>query len=171
MSEVSSTRVLQELLRGRGAHVDPIACVEDVTAERAGQVIQGFPHSIWQLLSHLNFWMDYDLERIRGNSPHYPTHNDESFPPASAPRDEAEWIEQVARFTKLLGEYVSLAESGADVLGREVPPTHPSQAERASTVLAMIWQEAAHNSYHIGQIALLRRAMGIWPPPGGGNTW
>ena len=28
-----------------------------------------------------------------------------------------------------------------------------------------------HVSYHVGQIALLRRMMNAWPPPGGGDTW
>ena len=28
-----------------------------------------------------------------------------------------------------------------------------------------------HVSYHGGQIALVRRMLGAWPPPGGGDTW
>ena len=28
-----------------------------------------------------------------------------------------------------------------------------------------------HNSYHAGQIALLRRQAGAWPPERGGDTW
>jgi uncharacterized damage-inducible protein DinB len=171
MSEPSSTRVLIELLRGRGAHTDPVACVADVTPEWASRVAEGSPHSIWQLVWHMNFWMDYDLRRIRGESPAYPVHNDESFPPAAAPRDAEEWQQAQARFQGLLAECAEIARYGPEVLEREVPPMHPSQAQRASTVLAMLWQLAAHNSYHVGQIALLRRAMGIWPPPGGGDTW
>jgi len=171
MSEPSSTRVLIELLRGRGAHTDPVACVADVTTEWAGRVAEGSPHSIWKLVWHLNFWMDYDLRRIRGESPPYPVHNDESFPPAPTPRDADEWREALARFQELLAGCEAIAGSGPDVLQREVPPTHPSQAQRAWTVLAMLWQLVAHNSYHVGQIALLRRALGIWPPPGGGDTW
>ncbi len=171
MTGSCSTGALIELLRGKGAHTDPIACVADVTAESAGRVLAQFPHSIWQLLWHLNFWMDYDLRRIRGEAPPYPAHNDESFPRAPAPKDADEWQEAVARFQELLAESAALAASEPDALEREVPPTHPSHAQRASTVLAMVWQIVAHNSYHTGQIALLRRAMGIWPPPGGGDTW
>jgi hypothetical protein len=29
----------------------------------------------------------------------------------------------------------------------------------------------SHNSYHLGQVVLLRRMRGVWPPPGGGLTW
>ena len=35
----------------------------------------------------------------------------------------------------------------------------------------MLWQTAVHNSYHVGQIAMIRRALGAWPPQGGGDTW
>jgi uncharacterized damage-inducible protein DinB len=45
---------------------------------------------------------------------------------------------------------------------------HPAKGE---TVTDVLWQMVAHNSYHTGQIALLRRAFGFWPPPGGGDTW
>jgi uncharacterized damage-inducible protein DinB len=29
----------------------------------------------------------------------------------------------------------------------------------------------AHTSYHTGQIAMIRRTLGAWPPRGGGDTW
>jgi len=56
-------------------------------------------------------------------------------------------------------------------LSREVPAMHPKQETRTSTVLAILWQTLAHNSYHVGQIALVRRALGAWPPSGGGDSW
>ena len=148
-----------------------MSCVAGVTPEAAGSVPPGSPHSIWQLLCHMNYWLDYDLRRIRAEAPPYPAHNDESFPSAPGPRGAEEWQEGVARFQQLLADCAALAGSGRDVLEREVPPTHPSHTERSSTVEAMLWQLVAHNSYHAGQIALLRRALGIWPPPGGGDTW
>ncbi|HEV3279742.1 MAG TPA: DinB family protein [Terriglobia bacterium] len=166
-----STRPLVELLRGEGAHIDPVACVADLAPEQAGILVAGSPHTIWQLLSHLNFWMEYDLGRVRGEVRPHPVHNAESFPPAPAPGDAGEWRQAVARFEALIDEHVTLAGSPAEMLAREVPPAHVSHTRRASTVLAVLWQTVAHNSYHIGQIALLRRSLGAWPPPGGGNTW
>jgi len=54
-----------------------------------------------------------------------------------------------------------------DKLGaRSVEGTTVSEA-RADLLRAM----GQHVSYHVGQIALLRRMMGAWPPPGGGDTW
>src|SRR5258706_11089200 len=60
------SRALTELLQGKGAHADPIACVEDLTSELAARHVKGFPHSIGQLLFHMNYWMEYELRRIRG---------------------------------------------------------------------------------------------------------
>ncbi len=38
---------LRELVYGKGAHVDPVACVEDIPAELAARIAVGYPHSIW----------------------------------------------------------------------------------------------------------------------------
>jgi hypothetical protein len=75
-----SSRAIRELLHGKGSHVDPIACIEDISAELAARHVSGFPHSIGQLTFHMNYWMDYDLRRARGEKPPYPAHNSESFP-------------------------------------------------------------------------------------------
>ena len=69
-----SSRALTELLHGKGAHADPVACVEDLSAELAERHVEGFRHSIAQLVFHMNYWMDYELRRIRGKRPPYPEH-------------------------------------------------------------------------------------------------
>ncbi|MGA9508499.1 MAG: DinB family protein [Candidatus Sulfotelmatobacter sp.] len=165
-----SSRALTELLHGKGAHADPLVCVEDISAELAGSQVTGFPHSIAHLLFHMNYWMDYDLRRARGEKPQYPEHNSESFP-AAALVDDAEWHEGQERFAALINETSALADSSRAELDRRVEATHPSHQQRADTLEALLWQLAAHNSYHTGQIAMIRRMLGAWPPRGGGDTW
>jgi uncharacterized damage-inducible protein DinB len=164
-------RTLIELLYGKGAHVSPLACVEDLTAEWAGRHADNLPHSVWQIVWHVNFWTDYELERIRGEKPHYPDHAAESWPKDIAPISEAEWKKDSARFADLIGMLAAMAESDSNELDREVPPMHANQETRTSTVRAILWQTLAHNSYHVGQIALVRRALGVWPPRSGGDSW
>jgi uncharacterized damage-inducible protein DinB len=166
-----SQRALTELLRGKGAHVDPIACVEDLSAELAARQVAGFPHTIGQLVFHMDYWMEYELRRIRGESPAYPEHNSESFPAASAPLDEREWDRLRARTAELLGEFLELAQSSTQELQREINSTHEGDKKVAGTLEAVLWQMVAHNSYHVGQIAMVRRALGSWPPRAGGDTW
>jgi uncharacterized damage-inducible protein DinB len=168
---------LRELVYGKGAHVDPIACVEDISAELAVQVVEGYPHSIWQIVEHMNFWMDYELAKIAGENRPYPGKAIESWPAHPSPANgtakelRVQWQATTRRFTDLLARLVRLAESDAAALGRKIQNVGLPQSPRESTVHAILLQLAAHNSYHVGQIALLRRQAGAWPPERGGDTW
>ena len=71
---------LRELVYGKGAHVDPVACVEDISAELAARTVAGYPHSIWQIVEHMNYWMEYELAKIAGENPYYPDIAIESWP-------------------------------------------------------------------------------------------
>ncbi|HXJ85779.1 MAG TPA: DinB family protein [Candidatus Binatia bacterium] len=157
---------LTELLRGKGAHVDPIACVEDASSELATRRIEGFPHSIADLVFHMNYWMNCELKRIRGEKPKYPHHNDESFP--NTPQN---WDQLKRDLSWFLGEFSKLAHSSREELDRQIESTHPGDKQQSSTMEAILWQMVAHNSYHTGQIAMLRRTMSAWPPKSGGDTW
>ena len=170
---------LRELVYGKGAHVDPVACVEDIPAELAARTVAGYPHSIWQIVEHMNYWMDYELGRIAGENRRYPDKAIESWPAHPSPaagsgtanEQCAQWQATTRRFTDLLARLARLAESDAAALERKVQNVGSPQSPRESTVHAMLWQLAAHNSYHAGQIALLRRQSGAWPPERGGDTW
>ena len=167
---------LRELVYGKGAHVDPVACVEDISAELAARTVAGYPHSIWQIVEHMNYWMEYELAKIAGENPHYPDKAIESWPghpsPAADTRAaDSQWQATTCRFTDLLARLAQLAESDGAVLEKKIQDAGSPQAPRESTVHAMLWQIAAHNSYHAGQIALLRRQFGDWPPERGGDTW
>jgi uncharacterized damage-inducible protein DinB len=166
-----SSRVLTELLHGKGAHADPLACVEDLSAELAARHVEGFPHSVGQLAFHMNYWMDYELRRIRGERPVYPEHSLESFPPAPSPAGAQDWDRLQKRFAGLLADLTALAKSSSAEMQRQIETVHDGDKKLAGTLEAVLWQMVAHNSYHTGQIAMIRRAIGAWPPRGGGDTW
>jgi uncharacterized damage-inducible protein DinB len=159
-------QVLFELLRGKGSHVDPVACVEDISEDLALRRMDGFPHSIADLVFHMNYWMNYELKRIRDGKPKYPEHNAESFP--STPQN---WDQLRRDFSWFLAEFVKLAESPPEQLDRQIECVHEGDKKVAGTIEAVLWQMVAHNSYHVGQIAMIRRALGAWPPKAGGDTW
>ena len=114
-----SQRELTELLRGKGAHADPVACVEDLSAELAARHIDGFPHSVGQLVFHMNYWMEYELRRIRGERPVYPEHSSESFPIEPSPVDAGEWDQLRTRMANLLAAFAELAKSSPQELDRK----------------------------------------------------
>ena len=166
-----SKRALTELLRGKGAHADPLACVEDISAELSARQLAGFPSSVGQLVFHINYWMDYELRRIRGQRPVYPEHSADSFSAAPSPADEQEWDRLRARMAELLEEFAALAKSSPQELQREVESAREDDKKVTGTVEGVLWQMVAHTSYHVGQIVMIRRVLGVWPPRGGGDTW
>ena len=163
-----SQEVLIELLHGKGSHANPIVAVQGLPLELAGQRLKGQPFSIAQIMWHMNYWMDYELRRIGGETPAYPEHAAESW--SAQLFTASEWDQIVARFALLLAEISALAKSDTEVLNKEVKSTHSGHTQIASSLLAVLWQIVAHNSYHVGQIVLLRRMMNAWPE-GVGDTW
>ncbi len=166
---------LRELIYGQGAHVSPVACLEDVSANLANQTVPNYPHSIWQIVEHMNYWMEYELRRIACVPPAYPEHAIESWP-QPAPLNAEKWSGTTQRFYALLDRLARLATSDSETLSQHVPSDDAKdkdkdKAARPVTIEDVVTQISAHNSYHIGQIALLRRQLNAWPPKAGGDTW
>jgi uncharacterized damage-inducible protein DinB len=164
-------RTLRELVYGKGAHVDPVACVEDISAELATRTVAGYPHSIWQIVEHMSYWMDFELRKIAGEVPTYPEKAMESWPAHPEGASEAQWSEVRQRFVALLARLAALADGDSATLDKVVSEVDVMKKSRQNSVHATLWQITAHNSYHAGQIALLRRQAGAWPPERGGDTW
>jgi uncharacterized damage-inducible protein DinB len=70
-----------------------------------------------------------------------------------------------------LERFDALSESPPEALGAQVEALHAGEGSRSSSMEAVLWQILVHNSYHIGQITLLLRCFGLWPPPKGGDSW
>ncbi len=169
VEDVSDT-VLVELIRGKGAFTDAGACVSGLRAVDAG-ARAGAPYSTYELVFHMNYWMQYELDRIEGHSPLYPEHAAESWPAGAAPESEAAWQACVSRFEALLDRLTTLARDPV-ALERAVEVTKiASYANQGGNVRDVIWQTLVHNAYHVGQVASVRRMLGAWPPAGGGDTW
>src|SRR5271168_3097696 len=154
--ECMGDTTLRELVYGKGAHVDTVACVEDVSADLAARTVAGYPHSIWQIVEHMSYWMEYELANIAGVKPHYPDKAIESWtvhtsPAADKTLAEEQWRAATGRFTDCLSQLARLAESSAEVLERKIQTAGSPQAPRESTVHAVLWQISVHNSYHAGQ--------------------
>jgi uncharacterized damage-inducible protein DinB len=166
-----SDATFRELLRGQGAHVDPVASLADVPAAVAGRTVEGYPHSIWQIVGHMNYWMEYELRRIARERPAYPEHAVESWPSDVAPASDSAWRGAREGLEARLNRLNALSESSPEVLSAPVEAMHASEESRSSSVQAVLWQILVHNSYHAGQIALMLRCFGLWPPPTGGDSW
>ena len=151
--------VLSNMLLGEDEFTEPVHLLRDLTGEQATAKPAGVPESIAQILAHTQFWQHYNLEAIRGASPVHPADNDATWP-ESVP--EEQWQPMVSDFLSDLDEMIGLTEDD-DGLSRTV--------REDETVGDRIRYTAVHNAYHFGQITLLRRMQGFWPPEGGENTY
>jgi uncharacterized damage-inducible protein DinB len=161
---------MRELVTGKGAHADALACVEGIPLAKAGETVARFPQTIYGLVWHAAYWMDYEVQRTQGKAPRYPDHAEASWPETAAPRDEAEWKATVAWFREGIEALLALADLPPAETARRVERTHDS-SNQGDNVADIVWQTLVHNSYHVGQIVLLRQALGAWPPPAGRDTW
>ncbi|MCL6595154.1 MAG: DinB family protein [Firmicutes bacterium] len=126
--------------------------------ERAVRAPAGAPYSPAQVLAHMAFWQDWLLAQARGEAPAFPAHAEAGWPTPDADA----WPDLVTRFLAGLTE--------ARTLARDSAVRHRALA-RGGTGGRVLADLAVHNAHHLGQIVLLRRLAGDWPPPGGGDTW
>ena len=147
-------------LTGSDAHVATRTVFDGLDWTASGKRVRGSPHSVFELLKHMTFWQDGVLEWLGGGSPQMPEHASGSWPESSAPRTRAEWLRAVRRFQTGLAELEEAATRAGS-----------SRRGGSKSELQMLADVAAHNSYHAGQVAVLRQLLGKWPPPSGGFTW
>jgi uncharacterized damage-inducible protein DinB len=165
------SRTQAELVFGRGAHTEALGTLEGLTWVLAGKRPPGAPYSIHGLVWHMSFWMENELERIDGKAPAYPPHASLGWPDDTPP-NAGEWSQTLARFKASLERLAAFADARPDVRSRPVAVTSEAgHAHQGTTVEDVVWQTVVHNSHHLGQVILLRRLLGAWPPPGGGDTW
>ena len=83
----NSPTTLQLLLRGKGAPRRHGRLRLGTHSELAGKRLAGIEHTIWQLLVHMNYWMDYELRSIAGPEVPYPEHATASWPDTDGPAE------------------------------------------------------------------------------------
>jgi uncharacterized damage-inducible protein DinB len=115
--------------------------------------------------------MEYELERIANKRPHYPENAIESWPAEMGPRHEAEWQDAREGLAARIDRLSALSESSTAALAAPVESMHTKEEPRSSSMESVLWQIMVHNSYHVGQIAMLMRCFGLWPPRAGADTW
>ncbi len=154
------TRTIENALTGKGAHTATRAVFDGLEWTLALARPEGAPHSAQQLLQHLIFWQEWVVRWLDGEDPATPSHAKGSWPGGAGPRTAAAWRRAVQRYQRALDGLEKRA-------GAQAPRARPGSKEAAE----MLQTIASHNSYHAGQVVMLRQMLGAWPPPSGGLTW
>jgi uncharacterized damage-inducible protein DinB len=149
---------LLDLLRGRNAHADFDTTVADLPSRLRGVKPPGAPHTAWQLLEHMRLaqWDILEFSReAKHKSPAWP---EGYWPKTEAPPSAASWNNSLRSFRADLKAMAKLVADKKTDLFAPIP--HGT----GQTILREALLIADHNSYHLGQMVLLRRLLGTWKP-------
>jgi hypothetical protein len=143
------------LLKQSGAHASFDAAIGDWPVQSAGAKVGNFPHTAWMLVEHLRL-AQWDILEFSRNPKHVsPAWPEGYWPSTAAPPSERSWRASVAAFTKDFRAIVKMvADPGIDLFAKL--PWGDGQ-----TVLREALLVADHNAYHIGQLVMLRKSIGI----------
>jgi len=145
---------LEKLLNGGGAHVRLNDVTKDIPFEMLGERPHGLPYSIWQLIEHIRI-AQWDMIEFSKNGLHEsPKWPDEYWPSEPAPETEAQWNESLNSIHNDLKSFIGLINT-SDLYE---PIAHGS----GQNILREAFQIADHNAYHLAEIVVLRRLLGIW---------
>lgn len=147
-------------LLGKGAHVETKTVFAALDWKLAGMRPESAPHSAYQLLNHMLYWQEWVVKWLDGERPPIPKHASGSWLGDAAPASREEWERAVRRF-----------RNGLEALTRRSRQADLFSERGSKSPLEMLQTIASHNSYHAGQVVLLRQVLGAWPPPSGGLTW
>ena len=149
-------RTVVDLLNGgnKDAHFDK--AVEGITPGIAALKPVGLPYSIWQLVEHIRI-AQWDILEFSGD-PHHrsPEWPEGYWPKEEQPANEQEWKNTIARITADRNAFIKMLEDPAADLYTPFPHGNGQHLLKEALVLA------DHNSYHTGEIIIIRRLTGNW---------
>lgn len=140
MDPLRPTTLLQGALGGTSFPA-PERLLADLSWADASRPVPGVPYTLAGLLAHLAVTARASLDLAAGRTGEWPGDLD-LWPGAT---DEAAFRAVLTGVRLGLSEARALADSPSD---------------RAREILTDL---AAHSAYHWGQVALLRRVLGVWP--------
>jgi uncharacterized damage-inducible protein DinB len=135
--------------------------VADLPAELRGRVPAGLPYSAWQLVEHIRIAQHDILDFARNPNYEEMTWPDDYWPKSPAPPNADAWDESVRRFREDRSALEALARDGSIDLEATIP--HGS----GQTYLREILLVLDHTAYHVGELVVVRRLLGAWPPTRG----
>jgi uncharacterized damage-inducible protein DinB len=135
--------------------------LEGITAAEASRQLTPGTHTIWQLVLHMTAWTETTAQRVRGIGSKAPDRGDW---PAVTDTSDAAWRAALADLAAarkaLLAEVHDTHEEDIQLhVKQHDPPFKDTGMSRAGTVYGLI----EHDIYHLGQIALLKKALRASP--------
>ena len=148
---------LVALLKGGQAHATFSDAVAHFPASRFSDRPEGSPYSAWQLVKHIRIAL-HDLLEFVTNAKYVELEWPSGYwPQDAAPGKDESWNATVKAISADLGAFEALIHSPNSNLYAPIP-----WGKNGETLLREVLLAADHTSYHVGELVLLRRVLGIW---------
>jgi DinB superfamily len=147
---------LANALMWEDAHVGFEAAVADIPEMARGKTPPGLPYSPWQLLEHLRRTQHDILDFCR--NPDYVELKwpDDYWPESAAPPSASAWDGSITAFLRDRAALQKLAADPDISLASTIPHG------KGQTYLRELLLVTDHSAYHLGELVIVRRLLGIW---------
>ena len=148
---------LIKLLNFQGAHIGFDEAIRGLSPALRDKKLKNAPHTAWQLVEHLRIAQWDILEFCRNPKHTSPKWPEGYWPESAALPSDAAWKKSIAAFRHDLREMKELVKNADEKKLYARIPQGDGQ-----TLLREVLLVADHNSYHLGQLVMLRKMLGAW---------
>ncbi len=149
---------LLALLKGGRAHADLDAAIKDFPLEARGKVPAGLPYSAWQLLDHLRITqkdiLNFSAPPTGGY--HAMKWPEDYWSKTAEPPSAGAWDQAIATIKDDQTKFEALLTKP------NVDLYKPFLWGDGQNLLREALLIADHNAYHLGEIVMVRRLLGVW---------
>jgi uncharacterized damage-inducible protein DinB len=156
MSNTAVRELLARALAWGDAHATFEDAVADIPADLRGRQPENVPYSPWQLVEHLRITQRDILEFCVNANYQELKWPDDYWPASVAPPSGEAWDESIRAFEQDRQALQKLAADNATDLEARIP--HGT----GQTYMRELVLVVDHTSYHVGQLVLVRRLLGVW---------
>lgn len=160
MDEQLVRQALIGTINGGQAFMTIDVAVSDFPSEHYNTQPPNVLYSFWAILEHIRLCSTDILDYIRNPDYRELEWPLELWPPAGSTADSAAWNATISAIHADLAEYRALVEnSSSDLTSLALH----ADGNATHTLLREILVVLDHNAYHLGEFAILRQVMGLWP--------
>lgn len=146
---------ITDLIKKGNAHATLDDALEGIPFELLSKKPAGLPYSIWQLAEHIRITQKDILDFSRNDDYKELKWPEEYWPKETAPQDEQAWENCKKAIYNDRAAFIQLVQTSGDIY---TPFTHGDGQNLLREALLL----ADHNSYHAGELIVLRRLLGAW---------
>ena len=148
---------LAAVLAWKDAHAGFDAAIAGIPPAVRGARPEKLPYSTWQLLEHLRLAQHDILDFCLNAGYSELSWPDDYWPASPEPPDDSAWDESIRLYRADRAALQRLATDASVDLTTKIP--HGT----GQTYLRELLLVADHAAYHVGELVVLRRLLGIWP--------